>query len=220
MNMTDYPLRQKKHAQTKIAIMNVFLQRLNNSHYSDISIREVCRSVEIAEGTFFNYFPEKIDVIHYYLHLSTIKMIWRAQQETPQGKYLPIIDAIFTYLTEEFHNNNVMYQIISVLLDQTRLPEKVDITDLEKILAFPDCPGIEKTKTMILDKWLKEYVVKAQKNGELHPQTKVDEVVISLMTIITGTLMATRFHSDNIRGYHYMRQLQDLWKVLGVSETK
>jgi AcrR family transcriptional regulator len=214
----DYPLRERKYARTKVGLMNAFMDRLKRSRFDDISIREVCQDAEVAEGTFFNYFPEKIDVVGYYLHLTTLKMIWKAKEETPAGKYIPLIDSVFGQISEELNNDNVIYQIISVLLVQGDRPKKIEISALEKKLAFPDYEGIEEMPSVILDEWLKECVVLAIKNGELPPKTKTEDVAVSLMTIIAGTLLAIRFGKSNGREYHYTRQLKALWKGLGVKE--
>jgi len=216
MGAQEYSLRERKFARTKVGLMNAFVERLKDKRFDDISIKEVCQDAEIAEGTFFNYFPEKIDVIKYYLHLMTLRMIWRAQKNVPEEKYLCLINFLFGQLSEALDNNNVVYQIISVLLVQNQRPKKIEISDLEKKLVFPDCAGIEKTPVVIMDDWLRECVTLAVKNGEIPPKTNVDDVVISLMTIIIGTLLAVRFDHNDSRDYHYMRQLKALWKGLGV----
>jgi AcrR family transcriptional regulator len=216
MQVKEYSLRERKHAKTKIAIMNAFMERLKLNRFDSISIKEVCRDAEVAEGTFFNYFPEKIDVIGYFLSLTTLKMIWKAQKNAPAGKYLPLIDSVFNQLSDEINNNNVIYQILSVLIAQRERPKKITICALEKTLAFPDCQGIEETPSMFLDEWFKERVILALNNDELPPKTNANDVVVSLMTIITGTLLAIRFCNSNSRCYHFMRQLQALWQGLGV----
>jgi AcrR family transcriptional regulator len=212
----EYSLRETKHARTKIAIMNAFMDRLRHNHFDEISIKEVCRDAEVAEGTFFNYFPEKIDVIGYFLYLTTVKIIWKGKKETSAKEYIPLIDSVFSQMSEECNNNNLTYQILSVLLAQSERPRRITISAFEKKLAFPHCAGIEETPTMALDEWLNECVILAQKNGELSAKINVEDVVVSLMTIITGTLLAIRFSNSNSRGYHYMRQLQALWRGLGV----
>ncbi len=218
MKTKDYPLREKKHARTKVGLMNAFMDRLKKSWFDDISIKEVCRVAEIAEGTFFNYFPEKIDVIGYYLQLLTLKMIWKAKQEIPVGKNLPLINSIFSQLGEELAHVNVIYQILSVLLLQSEKPKKVEISDLEKKLAFPDQEGIENGSSKMLDTWFKECLGAARKNGELPSKTNIDDVQVALMTILSGTLIAIKFGNGQKLGYHYKRQLQALWHGLGVKE--
>lgn len=216
MPKKECTLREKKFARTKIGLMNAFIDRLQNSRFDDISIREVCHEAEVAEGTFFNYFPEKIDVIRYYLQLLTLKMVWRAQNEVPVGQYLALINSFFSQTATELNNVNVIYQIISVLLVQREKPKKIEISAFEKQLAFPTCKGVEDSPVIVLDDWLKDGVAAALKNGELPPKTNVDDVTVSLMTILIGTLLALKFGNVKGRDYHYRRQLQALWKGLGV----
>jgi len=59
MKEKEYPLREKKHARTKITIMAAFIKCLEKTRFEDISIRQICKSVEVSEGTFFNYFPRR-----------------------------------------------------------------------------------------------------------------------------------------------------------------
>jgi len=216
MKVKEYSLREKKYARTKIAIMKSFMGRLRHTRFDDISIKEVCRDLEVAEGTFFNYFPEKIDVIRYYLSLNILKIIWEAKREVPAGRYLSLIDVVFNLLSQGWDNDNLTYQIISVLLVRGEEPGRMDISGIEKKLAFPDCPGIEEAPSEIISEWFKECVILAQKNGEVSSKINIDDAVVSLVTIMTGTMLAIRFNHKNSSGYHYMRQLHALWRDLGV----
>ncbi len=218
MKTGDYSLREKKSARTRIVIMNAFMELLKHKRYEDISIKEVCRGAEVAEGTFFNYFPEKIDVISYYLHLMTSKMIWQAAVDAPKGGYLAVIDRLCDQLAVEWSRNNLAYQILSVLIVQSERPKDVAVPGLEKRMVFPDCPGIEEVPSVHLDEWFRSCVIQARDNGELPSKTDVDDVVVSLTTIITGTLLAIRFGKMNKCGYHYARQLEALWRGLGATE--
>lgn len=210
-----YSLREKNYARTKVGLMNAFMERLKTKRFDDISIKEVCQAVEVAEGTFFNYFPEKIDVIVYFLHLLITKMIWRAKQDVPQGKYLALIESVFGRMAEMMISVHVFYQITSVLLVQSEQLKKGEISGLEKRMAFPDQAGIEDSPTKSMGSWLKECLAAAKKSGELPPKTNINDIYISLMTILSGTLIATKFGDAKSRGYHYKRQLCDLWRVSG-----
>ena len=214
MENKEYSLRERKFAKTKIAITRAFVEQFKSKRFDDISIKIVCREAEVAEGTFFNYFPGKINVIIYYLALTSLKMIWEAKASVSNDRYLSQIDSIFTQLSRELgRNNNLYYQVISVLIAQSQRPEKIAVSNLEKKLAFPNCSGIEEVNIMTLDEWFKECVIKAIKNGELPKKTNVDDVAVSLITILCGTLLATRFHDADSCGYHYKRQLKDLWQA-------
>jgi len=226
MTGKEYSLREKKHARTKIALMNSFIGRLKNCRFEDISIRAVCESAEISEGTFFNYFPEKIDVITYYVNLMTMKIIWKAQQRAPKGKSIALINAFFEEMADEFTNVNIAYELISIMVVQHERPRKAAIPDIEKNIVFPDLAGIEDISPLFIDEFFRECLEKALKNGEFPKNVNIDNVLVSLTTINIGTLIAVKF-SDvvkfrNVKSvkYHYMRQLQILWAGLGVKKQR
>jgi len=222
MKMTgkEYSLREKKHARTKIALMNAFTGRLRNSRFEDISIKEVCKSVEVSEGTFFNYFPEKIDVITYYVNLMTMKVIWKARQKAPNGKYIALINAFFKELADEFAKINIKYEIISIIVVQHEKPKKAAISDIEKHLVFPDLAGIEDISPLLIDEFFRECMEEALKNGELPGSVNIDNAMVSLMTIMVGTMIAVKFSDIKNIKYQYIRQLQILWTELGIKKLK
>ena len=216
MRVNEYPLREKKHARTKIAIMNVFIKRLEKTRFDDISIRQICQSVEISEGTFFNYFPEKIDIINYYSHLLFLKILWKTRKEVPQGKYIALIETVFKNAAAELNNVNIIYQIISIMVMQQERPKEMAISNIEKHFAFPDYDGIEDVPAIFIDRFFEECLKDALKNGKLPKKTKINDVAVSLMTILGGTLMAAKLGSIKDCAYHYTRQLKLLWKGLGI----
>lgn len=216
MGTKEYSLREKKHARTKIAIMNAFIKRLEKTRFDDISIRQICKSVEVSEGTFFNYFPEKIEIINYYVSLMFLEVVAKARKDAPQGKYLFLINATFARLAEELLKyNNIVYQIISLMIVQRERPKTVAISNLERQIYFPGSEGIENVRVMLVDDFLRECLIGAVKNGELAKDIKIDDVLVSLMTILSGTLLAVKFTDIKDRSYHYMRQLGLLWNGLG-----
>jgi len=216
METKEYSLRERKHAQTKIALMNAFIKRLERTRFEEISIREICKIVEVSEGTFFNYFSAKIDIIHYYSSLVFLKVFWKAQKESPTGKHLAFIEAIFKNVAVEISNGNIIYPMLSIMIMQKEKPKVAVVSDIEKRFLFPDCPGIENVPIKFIDAILADCLNAAYKNGELPRTTKIDDAQISLMTILGGTVLATRFTNTKDQTYDFMRQLRLLWKGMGV----
>ena len=220
MAVKEYSLREVKHAKTKISIMNAFIKRLEKTRFDEISIREICKSVEVSEGTFFNYFPEKIDIINYYMNLMFIEVIWKARKDAPSGKYLALINAFFARIAEEMLTyDNIVYQIISLTIVQRERPKTVAISNLEREIYFPNYEGTENIQTMLVDDFLKECLVGAVKNGELPKDVKIDDALVSLTTILVGTLLAVKFSNIKDKSYHYRRQLQFFWNGLGARKV-
>ena len=218
MNPNEYSLREVKHARTKITLMNAFIERLRNSRFEDIAIKDVCKSAEISEGTFFNYFPGKIDVITYYVNLMTMKVIWKAQKKAPKGKYIALLNAFFEELADDFAKINITYELISIMVVQHEKPKKAVISDIEKHLVFPDLAGIEDISPLLIDEFFMACMEGALKNGELPGSVNIDDALVSLITIMVGTMIAVKFTDIKDIKYQYKRQLQILWKELGAKK--
>jgi len=215
----DATLRAKKYARTKVALAMAFIEKLKHSRFEDISIREICHDVEVSEGTFFNYFDEKIDVVNYYLHLVDLRVIWAACRKGPGGSSLALIDRAFAGIVEMVISPNLVSEIITAMVRQKASPQRIAISPLEKRYAFEDCPGIENEPTIRLEDFFRIAIEAAIKNGELPARHDLEDVVVSLRAIMVGTLLAARRDKANRNlDYHYRRQLELLWKGLGRKE--
>ncbi len=216
----EYSLRERKHARTKIAIMEAFIKRLEKTRFDDISVRQICKDVDISEGTFFNYFPEKIDIINYYMHLEFLRVIWKARKDVPEGAYVALIDAVLENLGKELlRYDNIIYQLIALMIIQQQRPKNLSISSLERQIFLPDCEGIEDIKLMLPDDFFSECLKEAVRHGELSKDIKIDDLQVSLMTILSGTLLAAKFAVNKDIVYHFRRQLRFLWKGLGTKRA-
>jgi len=219
MQAKEYSLRERKHARTKIAIVNAFVDALEKNQFEDISIRRICKEVDISEGTFFNYFSEKLDLINYYTHLLFLKIIWEARQVAQEDEFPGFIEALFTKLADEHKNANIIYKMISVLLLQREKPKELIVPEIERKMLFPDYPGIEDVPLAFPDEFFRAYLEKAYKKGLLPAEVKVNDLKVSLDTIMIGTLLALKFDGLDNKKYHYLRQLRLLWQGLGIKNT-
>lgn len=220
MAKKEYSLREKKYARTKITLMKAFLMRLQKDRFEKISVRDVCRSAEVSEGTFFNYFPQKIDVITYYVGLMAVMFIWKARKRAFRGRYIALLNAFFEELADAVAGINITYELISIMVVQHEKPKAARISNIEKRLFFPHLDGIENIHPLMMDEFFRECLELARENGELPRQVNIDDALVSLMTIMAGTMIAVKFSNiKNIKG-HYRRQLQTLWRELGSIKKK
>jgi len=215
----NYSLREKKYARTKVALARAFVERMNTCRFDDISVKEICAKVEVSEGTFFNYFPEKIDVVTYYLQLNDTWVIWKALQDHPQRSGLQMIAAAFDNLADKIQSLNIALEFITVSLRMAQKPKLQEISPLEKYYAYGECPGMEAIVPQRLPDFLESCLHRAVDARELSAKIDVDDALVALKSILIGTLCAARFNKSNKTvKYHYRRQLAVLWRGLGQKE--
>jgi AcrR family transcriptional regulator len=211
-------LREKKHAKTKVALTMAFVEKLKSARLEDISIKAVCDSIDVSEGTFYNYFPAKIDLIYYYHQLMLLKIICETEKRAKDSSALHRIDVFMDVLAEELNHPYLHYEVISILVGQKVKPKHMDISSAERLYAFSQSKGIEDIPAMSLDDFLHKNLKEAAQQGELPPGVDLNDIMIFLLTIIVGVPLAISYENFNTLGPYYKKQLSFLWKGLGRKE--
>lgn len=218
MEEQQFSLRERKHAKTKVALTMAFVERLKSARLDDISIKEVCDSVDVSEATFYNYFPAKIDLIYYYQHLTDLKIMWETQRRATKDSPLHHIDVMVDALAQELNHPYFIYELISIFVGQKIKPQHYDIPSIERLYAFPNCKGIEDVLLMSVEDFLYKNLGEAVQKGELPTGVDFNDTFVLLMTIIVGAPLAISYEHFDTLSTHYKKQLSFLWKGLGRNE--
>lgn len=187
------PLREKKFARVRLAILSVVLQLMKERPLADISVREICELTQVAPATFFNYFPSKEDVLIYYMQLWSIPVTLQCRAVAAQGTVLDAIITVFDYTAREMElYPRLMFEIIAYIAHATEPPHPSSLTRAERLLAFPDLLGAEEVEPQSIDELFTEQLKQAVHIGELPSSLEIDAVALLLKTIFYGVPLATR----------------------------
>src|SRR5215470_3307602 len=102
------PLREKKFARVRLAILSAVLQLTKERSLAGISVREICEVAQVAPATFFNYFPSKEDVLVYYMRLWSIPVTLRSRAVAAQRTVFDAIVAVFDYTAREMEQSPLL----------------------------------------------------------------------------------------------------------------
>lgn len=213
----DFTLREKKYAKTKIALANAFIERLKKTKFSEISIKEVCESVEVSEGTFFNYFPQKVDVVFYYKQIIGLKISWEIKQSWGKKSPWALIEFTFNSIASELSQPYLFYEIISLFTAERKKSKEMALIPAEKFYANPGCGGIEDIPVELVEETLLALIKEAKQNGEFKEEIKPEEILLALMTILVGVPLAINIEDFGMLKKYYRLQLAILWKAVGVN---
>ena len=221
MTKKKYSLREKKYAKTKIALAKAFLERLKSTRFSDISIKEVCNVVEVSEGTFYNYFSNKIELARYFERITLLKVAWEVQKKEQQLKPLEMIEYAFDLMAIEISQPFLFYEMVSLFTtERIKLKEGQALTEAEKYFAFPKCNDIEKVEVVTIENLFSELVNKAQKKGTISKKLKANDILINLMAILIGVPLAIEIEDFDKINRLYRSQLALLWKAVKIDKRK
>ena len=148
--MTD-GRRDRKLAQTRLALLAALRERLAERPLEEINVRELAEAADVSEATFYNHFPTKTDLAVYFVQLWSIDAGWHAAAADRHGPRAAITAIFDATAADVARAPRVMGEVIAV---QARLSGKASLpplTALEKRLAFPERPGVDAIDALGLD---------------------------------------------------------------------
>lgn len=213
--MNNLPLREKKFARTKVAITFNLIEKLLHTPFENISVKEICREVEISEATFFNYFPKKSDIIDYYTTLKMYQNFWNLKEKNKiTTNPIENIKSFFAVMAESTRPT-VFNEIFCFYLKNKHYDNmKCKISATEKIIAFPECKGIEELPPMTTHEFFTQELKKAINEKLINESTDVVKTVTILHIIMYGSLVFAHTDPKNDLKDYYKTQLNSTFESL------
>jgi AcrR family transcriptional regulator len=207
--------RERKLAETRLGLVAALRDRLAADRtLEDIGVRELCDEVDISEQTFFNHFPSKVDLAIYFVQLWSIEAGWHAAQARSRGARAAV-EAILDVTARDVERHpRVMAEVIAV---QARMASKAplrEVSAVERALAFPDLPGIERVEARGLDGVLPPLIDLAVERGELPPDVDRQAAFLALTNVFFGVPLILGPRAPRAVRAAYHQQLAIVWAGL------
>lgn len=210
------PLRERKYFRTRIQLARALRQQLEQVSLEDLNVRDLCDEVEIAEATFYNYFPKKSDLLAYLSQLWSVELAWHGQQALARdGSGLGVVQSVFERAAQQFQTAPGSAGELIAWQARTRqrqAPEPLDQN--ERRLAFPDQPGIETMEDQRLEQVFATALQRAIDQNELPRNAHLPTTMVALISIFHGVPLALRLSNPAGIGAMYRQQLVILWTGL------
>jgi hypothetical protein len=207
-----FGLRNIKKARIKLNILNTTLDMLNDKAFDDILINEICEHLEISKVTFHNYFPQKQELLIYFMQ------VW-CFHRTVEKKQSSIIG--FTALSNLFQKAsdtpNASFIMLSLANMFTHYQSQVldqDLSGAEKHLLYPTIPGIETISTIDLDQMIFAHLNEAVQIGEIPPNTNLIKPMRILLDIFYGTPIISQIYHEHNLSQEYKTRLDLVFYAL------
>ncbi len=211
------PLRQRKFAQTKLGLLHAATAEMSRTPFELIRLKDLCRKMGISDGSFFNYFGKKSDLIAYFIHLWALEMGWHAERLAARQGGLAAIEKIFGLTARQAREQpGLLPEIIAQQARMHRSSTLTEITLAERLLAFPDLDGIDGVHAAGLRELLSPLIKRAVAEGELPRAINRETVMIAIATVFFGTPVTVRSAGLIKLESCYRRQLRIIWKGLQI----
>ena len=214
-SLASLPLRQRKLAQTKHALLQAAVARLDHGTLDELEVRALCAEVGISQASFFNYFPRKSDLLVFFIQVWTLDMAWHALAGPTARSAYSAIARLFDMTAEAAAQHpGVMAEVLAAQARLRAPPEVEELTLAERVVAFPGREGIEGLPARGLDSLLPELLERAIKAAELPKHTDVMSATLGLSAIFLGVpVVWLRIDPHSLREV-YRAQLAVYWEGL------
>ncbi|MEL6179283.1 MAG: TetR/AcrR family transcriptional regulator [Myxococcota bacterium] len=216
MKLEQIPLRARKRAKTRQALMAALATRLAERPLSDISASELAADAEVSTATFFNYFPSKEALLVYFVQMWSLRMHAMARViQTEHDSALSAIEALFvTTGGWTAVSPNIMLEIIA---QQARGGQSELVTELEeadRLIFLPDDPDPMSLHDKGLGAILTTLITEAIARGELPQDTDVQTALLGAASIFFGIPLLLGRTAPEAIVPMYRTQLAYLWAGL------
>jgi AcrR family transcriptional regulator len=187
-------LRQRKFARTRLGLARVLADALGSEGFEEIPVKRLCRAAEVSEATFFNYFPRKQDLMTYLAHLWVLELGWHVQRAKGEAQGLVVVDKLFAEVARTCERRpGVLAELLAWIARGGALNNGLEVSELEKQLAFPELQGVEAIPIKGIDAWLLPNLEAAIARGDLPENTLMPLLLNALLSVLFGvplTLLA------------------------------
>lgn len=183
------PLRARKAAQTRLALMDAVVARLATGPLDAVSLRACCAEVGVSDPTFFNYFGEKAGALVFFVALWSVEQQWHLAR-APSAR--AGLQGLFDRTAESVRR--APFLMPEIITHQLRIatphpgakPPPAPPTQADKLLRFPTLPGAEALSPLGVQDLFAATLDRARRAGELPPGTDLALANRLLLSLFFG----------------------------------
>ena len=223
MSINDLPLRERKHALTKFALLDALITKLRDKPLAEISVTELCKTIPISEVTFYNYFSKKSDLINCFMQLWSIDLLWHIKKRNIE-EGLGLIEEILEFTANTVEEiPNIMAEIIIMVAQNRNEINFQLLNDAEQLFYSKKRDYPEATPERNLDALIIPSLEIARDKGNLPKDVDVEDIYKSILSILYGVPVAVLYTtatdtSQKIRSL-YRKQILNLWQTMDLTNN-
>jgi AcrR family transcriptional regulator len=181
-------LRKEKAARLKLSVLDNTIRLIGVRPFADLHIDEICKKTKISKVTLFKYFPQKEDILLYFLRVWCLRRAVELKERPKEG--MAAILFLFDKLSEDFENHpGIILSLFGYLADLKRsfkpFPLKLD----EKKLLFADMKDIHLIETQSVDQMIEKFALEAIFKKEITKTTSTRDITNLLLSVFYGSVI-------------------------------
>lgn len=214
-DLSEFSVRDIKYARARLGLLDALLEELQHSPIHQIRVRDLCRRAEVSESAFFNYYPQKDDLLFLFVRLWSIDAAL-FNRSTPSG--LEMLRGFYNYTGRIAEQHPYLMKELLSYQARADIPGRAQfvppLRPCEKVMVFGRVPGMENISDLGIRGLIQLGLTDAIRQGEL-PAMDLEQAMISVGSVFFGVagLLASRDFQGLLEAY--ARSLRIVFSGLG-----
>ncbi|WP_054741030.1 TetR/AcrR family transcriptional regulator [Cellulosilyticum ruminicola] len=197
-SLEKFSLRKINYVKTRTTILKTTVNLLKQEEFADITVDEICQKAQISRGTFFNYFPTKEHIFHYYLRIFTIRIALR-MKEWPEGiSFHEQVAKIYEWFKQDKQYVKFLNNYINFVLNVGEEANEMKLIDAEFVYFFNSITEDEYAyyNELTLGKLFEDMCEKAKDKEEIILSDNSKELSSILIGTLAGSYLSDVVNSE------------------------
>ncbi|UII30949.1 TetR/AcrR family transcriptional regulator [Fulvivirga ulvae] len=213
METIEVGVRAKKSARIKVEILIASTQLVGKKSFTELYVDDICDRVGISKVTFFKYFPQKDDILLYFLRtwcLDRAVDLYHNPKEGIEG-----IHYLFDKVADTFERNpGLMLSLISYFTSLTRPPSPFPLKSVERRILYPNEINLDKIQIMSIPQMMEKFLLEAIFKKQITLSSHTKELANLFITVLYGSIVTAHLEQISSIKVLFRRNIDNLLKGL------
>lgn len=208
-SLENFSLRKINYVKTRTTILKTTANLLKQEEFADITVDEICQKAQISRGTFFNYFPTKEHIFHYYLRIFTIRIALRMKEWPEDISFHDQVAKIYEWFREDKQYAKFLNNYINFILNVGEEANEMKLIDAEFVYFFNSITEEEYAyyNELTLGKLFEEMCERAKNKDEIVFKDDSKELSSILIGTLAGTYLSDVVNSEK----NHLDTFEKIW---------
>ena len=213
MSVKVLGVREKKSAWVKVRILKATLQLIGKKSFAELYVEEICEQVGISKVTFFKYFPQKQDILLYYLRVWCLDRAVELYHNPKEG--IDGIVYLFDKVAESYERNpGLLLSLISHFTGMNRPPHPFPLKPAERRFFYEDEDKLDRIEIMSIPQMIEQFTLEAIFNKQITLSSHTKELANLFVTVLYGSVVTAHMEQINPIKILFRRNIDNLLKGL------
>jgi AcrR family transcriptional regulator len=189
------PLREIKKARSKIALFKAALELIGTKSFKEVKLEDICEKAEVSKVTFFKFFPQKEDLLIYFMRLWLTDRLIEFKLQPRRG--IEAIRHLFrTVASSAGKNPGLMLSLISFLSEVNMHPNMPTLSEAEIQILYPGKEDLVDAEAPNLGVLFYRFIEEAKEDGDISDRWPTEDLVKAMFTIFYGAYLTAHLYNS------------------------